>query len=80
MHNATHWGGLNEANRVSADIDEVDKMKQTEVTKEMYFYLGLQIEEILEEFRGAAKRNGATDRQIDIAIKKVESNVKRRAL
>jgi len=54
-------------------------MKQSEVNKEMMFYLYRFVFPNLENYRGAAKINGATDEQIDKAIKKMREEFERRA-
>ncbi len=54
-------------------------MKQSDVNKEMMFYLYRFVLPNLENHRAAAKINGATDEQIDKAIEKMRAEFERRA-
>tara|TARA_Y100000004_G_C8937496_1_gene422734 strand:- start:382 stop:636 length:255 start_codon:yes stop_codon:yes gene_type:complete len=62
------------------EASEEDKnMKQSDVNKEMMYYLYTYVLDGLENHRGAAKINGATDEQIDKAIEKMRAEFERRA-
>ena len=54
-------------------------MNQKEVTQEMYWYLGREAKRVLEDRRGAAKINGATDSQINKAIESILAQIERRS-
>jgi len=54
-------------------------MNQRDATKEMYFYLSRKVNQVLEDYRGAAKINGATDGQINKAILTIVEQTSKKA-